>query len=43
MRNLFISILKNKAFPSDIILIDSNLTEGVCYIETGTLDDEKTL
>ena len=38
-----ISILENETFPADIILIDSNLSEGVCYIETGTLDGEKTL
>ena len=38
-----ISILENETFPADIILIDSNLPEGICYIETGTLDGEKTL
>ena len=38
-----ISVLENETFPSDIILIDSNLPEGICYIETGTLDGEKTL
>jgi len=38
-----ISILENETFPADIILIDSSLPEGICYIETGTLDGEKTL
>ena len=38
-----ISIKENETFPADIILIDSNLPEGICYIETGTLDGEKTL
>ena len=38
-----ISVLENETFPADIILIDSNLPEGICYIETGTLDGEKTL
>ena len=30
-------------FPADLILLDSNLPEGAAYIETGTLDGEKTL
>ena len=38
-----ISIKENDTFPADIILIDSNLPEGICYVETGTLDGEKTL
>ena len=38
-----ISVLENETFPADIILIDSSLPEGICYIETGTLDGEKTL
>ena len=38
-----ISIKENETFPADIILIDSNLPEGICYVETGTLDGEKTL
>ena len=31
------------AFPADLILIDSELNEGICYIETATLDGEKSL
>ena len=38
-----ISIKENDTFPADIILLDSNLPEGICYVETGTLDGEKTL
>ena len=38
-----ISVRENDTFPADIILLDSNLPEGICYIETGTLDGEKTL
>ena len=30
-------------FPADLILIDSELNEGICFIETGSLDGEKTL
>ena len=38
-----ISIKENETFPADVILIDSNLPEGICYVETGSLDGEKTL
>ena len=38
-----IRIKKDGTFPSDLMLIDSNLPDGICYIETGTLDGEKTL
>jgi phospholipid-transporting ATPase len=34
---------EDKPFPADLILLDSNLEEGVAFIETGTLDGEKTL
>ena len=34
---------QNMTFPADLILIDSELNEGICFIETGTLDGEKTL
>ena len=30
-------------FPADLILIDSVFEDGSCFIETGTLDGEKTL
>jgi magnesium-transporting ATPase (P-type) len=38
-----VKINKDGVFPSDLMLIDSNLPDGVCFIETGTLDGEKTL
>jgi magnesium-transporting ATPase (P-type) len=38
-----VKIYKDGVFPSDLMLIDSNLPDGVCFIETGTLDGEKTL
>ena len=45
--NLFIGevveVKQDDAFPADLILIDSSLPEGICFIETGTLDGEKTL
>ena len=38
-----VRVKKDGVFPSDLMLIDSNLKDGVCFIETGTLDGEKTL
>ena len=38
-----VRVIKDGVFPSDLLLIDSNLPDGVCFIETGTLDGEKTL
>ena len=38
-----VRVKKDGTFPSDLMLIDSNLPDGVCFIETGTLDGEKTL
>ena len=38
-----VKVKKDGVFPSDLLLIDSNLKDGVCFIETGTLDGEKTL
>jgi magnesium-transporting ATPase (P-type) len=38
-----IQVKKDGIFPSDLLLIDSNLNDGICYIETGSLDGEKTL
>ena len=38
-----VSVKQDDAFPADLILIDSELPEGICFIETGTLDGEKTL
>lgn len=39
-----ITIIKENQFlPADIILLDSNFADGMCYVETATLDGEKTL
>ena len=34
---------KSETFPADIILLSSSLEDGVCYIETSSLDGEKNL
>ena len=38
-----VAVFQNNIFPADLILIDSEINEGICYIETGSLDGEKTL
>ncbi len=38
-----VRVRKDGVFPADLLLIDSNLADGICFIETGTLDGEKTL
>ncbi len=38
-----IQVKRDGIFPADLLLIDSNLHDGICYIETGSLDGEKTL
>ena len=38
-----VEVKQDGVFPADLMLIDSNLPDGICYIETGTLDGEKTL
>ena len=38
-----VGVSQDETFPADLILLDSELPEGICYIETGTLDGEKTL
>ena len=38
-----ILVYENKNIPADMILIDSGLGEGICYVETSSLDGEKTL
>jgi phospholipid-transporting ATPase len=34
---------QDEIFPADLVLLDSPLSEGICFIETGSLDGEKTL
>jgi magnesium-transporting ATPase (P-type) len=38
-----IIVTENNPFPADMIVLDSNLNDGQCFIETGTLDGEKNL
>ena len=38
-----VEVEQGETFPADLILIDSDLQDGICFIETGTLDGEKTL
>ena len=38
-----ILVYENKSIPADMILIDSGFGEGICYVETSSLDGEKTL
>ena len=34
---------QDEIFPADLVLLDSPLPEGICFIETASLDGEKTL
>ena len=38
-----VEVKEGNTFPADLILLDSELPGGICFIETGTLDGEKTL
>ena len=38
-----VRVIKDGVFPSDLMLINSNLSDSICFIETGTLDGEITL
>jgi phospholipid-translocating ATPase len=38
-----ILVYENKSIPADMIVIDSGFSEGICYVETSSLDGEKTL
>ena len=35
-----VRVIKDGVFPSDLMLINSNLSESIFFIETGTLDGE---
>ena len=36
-------IYENKPIPADIVLLDSGMGDGQCYVETSSLDGEKNL
>ena len=38
-----ILIYENQNIPTDMILIDTSFSEGICYVETSSLDGEKNL
>ena len=38
-----ILVNENQFLPADIVILDSNYEDGLCYVETATLDGEKTL
>ena len=38
-----IYVKQNELFPADLVIIDSSLPEGICYVETASLDGEKHL
>ena len=38
-----VQVEQDETFPADLVLLDSPLPEGICFIETGSLDGEKSL
>ena len=36
-------VYENHSIPADMLLIDTTFKEGICYVETSSLDGEKTL
>ncbi len=38
-----VKVCDNQYFPSDLILINSNIPKGICYVETKNLDGETNL
>lgn len=38
-----VMVKRDNSFPADMIILDSNLKIGICYVETASLDGEKTL
>lgn len=38
-----IIVLNGEGFPADLILLASDKTDGICFVETCSLDGEKAL
>ena len=36
-------VYENQGIPADMLLVDTTFKEGICYVETSSLDGEKTL
>lgn len=38
-----VKVMENQAFPCDVVMINTALAKGVCYVETKNLDGETNL
>jgi P-type E1-E2 ATPase len=38
-----VKISSDEIFPADLVLIASSSPEGICFVQTGSLDGEKSL